>query len=538
MKNKCDNVITLKQYGPTCWFNSILMAVLYSEESRKLLLKKSKTWNNKILIFKTLKHILEKKFLRSNNIYNDYEYFDKIRPEYILEKLYKYNKKKFTFNPKINKGYASALYIRKIYKLLGVKVLYLDLKGDLLYYSKYNNFKVNSINKIEKKLNMIFKYVTKDKVLEKFENPDIIIINCTKRFINNIPDYYKVPTDSPFYKIAKLDDNVNIKGMNYVQDSVLLGNWNRAELGGHSIAGIKCKGDKYVYNGWTRGTIDIHLQNINFTKDDYINERIWVSQVIDKKIFYINVKNDKVVDKLPADGILVSDNIHVPCELMKYDWNVNKDGNFCINKKQCFLDTHTNTSIKKIIENDKNELCFSFNKGPRNIIYINTNSINDAKTEKDKKICPEGKVLNPLTNRCINIKSINKLPKVSLSKIDKKCPEGKVLNPKTGRCIKIENLIKVKDAIDAKVAKVVKECPEGKVLNPKTGRCIKKKIAIDTKVAKIAKECPEGKVLNPNTGRCIKKKIAIDTKVAKIAKECPEGKVLNPKTGRCIKIKI
>jgi ribosomal protein S24E len=538
MKNKCDNVITLKQYGPTCWFNSILMAVLYSEESRKLLLKKSKTWNNKILIFKTLKHILEKKFLRSNNIYNDYEYFDKIRPEYILEKLYKYNKKKFTFNPKINKGYASALYIRKIYKLLGVKVLYLDLKGDLLYYSKYNNFKVNSINKIEKKLNMIFKYVTKDKVLEKFENPDIIIINCTKRFINNIPDYYKVPTDSPFYKIAKLDDNVNIKGMNYVQDSVLLGNWNRAELGGHSIAGIKCKGDKYVYNGWTRGTIDIHLQNINFTKDDYINERIWVSQVIDKKIFYINVKNDKVVDKLPADGILVSDNIHVPCELMKYDWNVNKDGNFCINKKQCFLDTHTNTSIKKIIENDKNELCFSFNKGPRNIIYVNTNSINDAKTEKDKKICPEGKVLNPLTNRCINIKSINKLPKVSLSKIDKKCPEGKVLNPKTGRCIKIENLIKVKDAIDAKVAKVVKECPEGKVLNPKTGRCIKKKIAIDTKVAKIAKECPEGKVLNPNTGRCIKKKIVIDTKVAKIAKECPEGKVLNPKTGRCIKIKI
>ena len=539
MKNKCDNVITLKQYGPTCWFNSILMAVLYSEESRKLLLKKSKTWNNKILIFKTLKHILEKKFLRSNNIYNDYEYFDKIRPEYILEKLYKYNKKKFTFNPKINKnGYASALYIRKIYKLLGVKVLYLDFKDDLLYYSKYNNFKVNSINKVEKKINTIFKYVTKDKVLEKFENPDIIIINCTKRFINNIPDYYKVPNDSPFYKIASLNDNINIKGMNYVQDSVLLGNWNRSELGGHSIAGIKCKGDKYVYNGWTRGTIDIHLQNVNFTKDDYINERIWVSQVIDKNIFYINVKNDMVVDKLPVDGIVVSDNIHIPCELMKYDWNVKKGGNFCINKKQCFLDTHTNTSIKKIIENDKKELCFSFNKGPRNIIYVNTNSINDAKTEKDTKICPEGKVLNPLTNRCINIKTINKLPKVSLSKVDKKCPEGKVLNPKTGRCIKIKNLIKIEDAIDAKVAKIAKECPEGKVLNPKTGRCIKIKDTIYTKVAKIAKECPEGKVLNPKTGRCIKIKDTIYTKVAKIAKECPEGKVLNPKTGRCIKILI
>lgn len=42
------------------------------------------------------------------------------------------------------------------------------------------------------------------------------------------------------------------------------------------------------------------------------------------------------------------------------------------------------------------------------------------------KICPEGKILNPKTNRCIknNIKG------------EKKCPDGKVLNLKTNRCIK------------------------------------------------------------------------------------------------------
>jgi len=515
MKDNCDNVITLKQYGPTCWFNSILMAVLYSEESRKLLLKKSKKWNNKILIFKTLKYILENKYLRSSNIYNDYEYFDKIRPEYILEKLYKYNKKKFSFNPKVKKGgYAPSLYIRKIYKLLGVKVLYLDLKDELLYYSKYNNTYVD--NKITKdhKIKIFFKYVSKEKVLEKFENPDVIIINCTKSFNNDVPEYYKVPKDSPFYKIAKLDDNVIIKGMNYQQDSVLLSNWNRTGIGGHSITGIKCKGNRYVYNGWTRGTIDIHLQDLNFTKEDYVNERIWVSQVIDKKVFYINVKNDKVVYKLPADGIVVSDNIHIPCELMKYDWNVKKNSQFCINKKECLLDAHTDKSIKDILKKDKDELCFTFNRGPRNIIYINKNSVNEPDAKKDKKECPEGKVLNPLTNRCIKIKSINKLPKVSLSKIDKKCPEGKVLNPKTGRCIKKENLIKMnakndKNDKNDKNAKVAKECPEGKVLNPKTGRCIKKENLIkmnakNDKNNKVAKECPEGKVLNPKTGRCIK----------------------------------
>ena len=51
-------------------------------------------------------------------------------------------------------------------------------------------------------------------------------------------------------------------------------------------------------------------------------------------------------------------------------------------------------------------------------------------------------------------------------KPSKNCPEGKVLNPKTGRCIKD------KTGAAAKAAKSPKKCPEGKVLNPKTGRCI------------------------------------------------------------------
>ena len=96
-----------------------------------------------------------------------------------------------------------------------------------------------------------------------------------------------------------------------------------------------------------------------------------------------------------------------------------------------------------------------------------------------------------------SIKSIIKKTNMSKSNINeiaesdpvvilKKCPEGKVLNPKTDRCIK-------------KKTEKVKKCPEGKVLNPKTGRCIKKK-------TEKVKKCPEGKVLNPKTGRCIRNK--------------------------------
>ena len=83
---------------------------------------------------------------------------------------------------------------------------------------------------------------------------------------------------------------------------------------------------------------------------------------------------------------------------------------------------------------------------------IKKNDVLITKTEQQKvvmskiKICPEGKILNPKTNRCIKNKTV------------KICPEGKILNLKTNRCIK---------------NKTVKICPPGKVLNLKTNRCIK-----------------------------------------------------------------
>jgi hypothetical protein len=68
-------------------------------------------------------------------------------------------------------------------------------------------------------------------------------------------------------------------------------------------------------------------------------------------------------------------------------------------------------------------------------------------TDKPKKECPPGKILNPKTGRCINKpkektqkrrgrpkKNVEK-PKESEEKPKKECPPGKILNPKTGRCI-------------------------------------------------------------------------------------------------------
>jgi hypothetical protein len=84
-------------------------------------------------------------------------------------------------------------------------------------------------------------------------------------------------------------------------------------------------------------------------------------------------------------------------------------------------------------------------------------------------------------------KSYHSSPKKA-SKKPKKCPDGKVLNPATGRCILIKNAAKagiatktVKDVKD--VIKKPKQCPDGKVLNPATGRCILSKNAAKAGIA-------------------------------------------------------
>jgi len=477
MPNKCDNVISLKQYGSTCWFNSILMSILYSDESRKLLLEKCKSWDKKIIVYETIHHILKNKYLRTDNVNNDYSYFDKIRPETILKQLYEHNNKKFPFDPEKykNYGYRSAMYIRKVYKLLGVKVLYLDKIGNELYYSIYNNITLISLNNGNVQYKKNFKELST--IIKSFQEPDVIIVNSNyygdtfiyperynlnsemfkKTFMNEIKN---INHKDFLTQINDLKTNINYNNEEYVQDSILLSNWNDEHpgIGGHSIAGITCKGDKYVYNGWTRTTIDANIG-----------------------------KNNKFDDK-------------IPCELMRFDWDLHKKNNdFCLNSKKCVLDImDLKTRVQK--------LCFSFNLGVREIIYVkkNTNSNLNIKKSDD---CTTEKVINPLTNRCIKIKTINKLPKSPLSKPEiqeKICPEGTVLNPKTNRCNKIKTDKPKKIDKSDKVAKI---CPEGTVLNPKTYRCNKIKTDKPKKIDKpdkIAKVCPEGTVLNPQTNRCNK----------------------------------
>lgn len=298
-----------------------------------------------------------------------------------------------------------------MYKILNVKSLQFELVGNSLYYYKYNHVR----NHWYEKNGLMFNIKSKskeyiDKKLRDNIAPPIIIITIGHEDDNNEKGYwymrqYKIPVNDNNKDLLTQNDTIMYNGYEYELDSIVLTNNNiNIKEQSHSIAGISCDNHRYVFNGWTRYSTDPAFAS----------------------------KKHKNMQK-------------IPCELMKFDWDAKKTNDFCINTSKCAL-TPTKIKDKKTIH------CFSFNKGERSLVYVKKeyNIINTTKDIPDyvsydknsikpveKKECPDGKIINPLTGRCIKIKTA--IDKNLVKPIENKiCPGGKIINPLTGRCIKIK----------------------------------------------------------------------------------------------------
>ncbi len=83
-----------------------------------------------------------------------------------------------------------------------------------------------------------------------------------KKDINyNIKNY-----DISSKDISECKDVIIFNGIEYKLDACLLGNYST--YGKHMIAGIHCEGKQYVYNGWTKNTIDPSFINEGITKNN------------------------------------------------------------------------------------------------------------------------------------------------------------------------------------------------------------------------------------------------------------------------------
>jgi hypothetical protein len=508
----CNKVVTIPQFTGTCWFNAILMSLLYSQHSRKLLLhdniyEKQKSTNK---LYKIINKILLDHYISRKKAM---KYYNVLRPQKII-KSYLPNMDEMNKKYMLKRGWFFYIYLPKFLTILEKSCMTLDkYKGE--YYInllKIFEYYKQSLVGNNVKLKILSDY---KKLLEEKGNPDYLIVNLlTNNDIESsiifesmlkITNYEYMLTKDPklssenmklknsgkrFKGLKHLEKVIEYNGDTYVLDSCIIANYNKTlRNNNHAICGITCKNNKYVYNGWIRATND--------------------PAIVDKSLF----KDD-----------------NMPCELMKFDWDVsNPHSKFCLNPARCKLPT-----IDKTVNND---MCFSFGKGKRTLIYVKTNkdfkSLDENLKSSPKKTVKKT-VMKTVKDDKKTVKKTVKDDKKTVKKtVMKTVKDDKKTVMKTVKDDKKTVKKTVKD--DKKtVMKTVKtdkkkECPEGKILNPSTGRCIKIKTVKDVK----KKECPEGKVLNPLTGRCIKIKTVKDDK----KKECPEGKILNPLTGRCIKIK-
>ena len=309
--NDCNDVITIPQHQNTCWFTALLMSLFYSQYSRELLLKKP--FNTNTTVKKILNNILIDHYIDNDNYLN---FFKKLN----LHDLLKYFiSQERIVKMIIKRGFNVAAFIPYFMNVIDKSFIMLNKFDNInneVYGGYMNNYfipylltkKESKFNKevINKELNQSPDYI----FLTIFpKSHDLSIMNEY-----NLKNYPNIKYDD----INELKDVIKYNGHTYILDSCILNNFNKnKKIPGHSIAGIKCKNKKFVYNGWIKSTKDpAMLQN----------------------------------------GIQ-----HIPCKLMKFDWDIKKDNDFCINGEKC--DLVKSSGISK-------NICFSFNKGYRTLIYV------------------------------------------------------------------------------------------------------------------------------------------------------------------------
>ena len=353
---ECVDLSVIPQFGGTCWFNAILTIALYSQYVRKIMINNSKNWSKSNSFLMVLKAVLLKYYNQPDKVQ---EFFNKIKPELILFKMIKtFNDKALLnfFKNSIKQGQGLGFdpeFIVRFFKYIGIKTLDIVVaKKKGWIYSNYNYY-LNTDNEysmvynkqygtISYYLKNIEPYLDKGKVKAKKEE----IFNETSKIIEDVPDilivkheelleiskykhffqyHYLEEFNSSKYdfEVSGLDtynDYIVLNGHTYKLDAVILGNYD-SDI--HAIAGITCNFNRYVYNGWNSQSVDPALQSSLFEPE-----------------------------------------LTKPCSLMKYNWDLRKTEDFCLNPKTCKLDF-----IK-----DKRNLCFSFGKGNRILIYARTNS--------------------------------------------------------------------------------------------------------------------------------------------------------------------
>ena len=454
MESNCNNVLTLPQFGPTCWFNALMMTLFYSQGMRNVMFTVNETWKSNIkykkIAYETFSDILQNRYLKNATM-------NSIHPEHILQLLHKIDSKKFYYNIGEHIGGWGQVYLTSILKFLCLDkstIFFRLTKMGKTLFGEYIDYDVEQDGDIVR----LYSHLYAPLSFEKDNHPKMIALDINDNKIDFSYNYgmlYKNKRDDYYGEFNSKTNSLTYNGFEYIIDSLYIGNFNDHECNmGHAIACVTCGSTKYVYNGWSKQTDDAGF----------------------------------------GDKIGATDE---PCSLMKHDW-IKDSTELCINTRLCKMDRYVG-DLKK-------QMCFNFKKGKRLYFAVrkdiyemkNTNTkllvtkkslANLIKHDTPVPKCPHGYQEQPYTKACIKCKT----NKTEMHQFLNVCLDDENKKVKPIHVIERQFLKQPE-----KTQSTTKECPPGKVINPITNRC--------NKMKSTTKECPPGKVLNVVTNRCKKAK--------------------------------
>jgi len=359
--SSCSNLEVIPQVSGTCWFNAMLMALLYSQETRKITYELSLEWTKEEIkkdkMKKFFKYMLKYNYTEPEKITKLFE--SKTKPELLLMEFLIQNKQQIVIDyikEQLNKDIDNYGYLINYFSILLSLYNYKFLS---LYYI-YGNVYKNILNE-------------KLRINETNEIPEILLLYHEdlnslipeKNLISLNENEFKY--DKETFGIENYEEIIEVNKINYKLDSCILINYNILQISNHAILGLTCGNENYVYNGW------------NNTKN---------------KINY---------------GYEYLKTINKACKLFKYDWKRNlytENDGFCLNKKTCNLD-----------EIDDDDLCFNFSKGDRVLIYVRIKG-DESLEKKDESslsnILYNSKSISPLIKEFYNLeeKEIEELKEI------------------------------------------------------------------------------------------------------------------------------
>lgn len=307
-ENVCENVFTIPQFGPTCWFNALLMILFYSELSRNFFITQLTNLNNeqlkqKQVFYDIIENILFKSYIKNEKSIKRFNSF--MKPEKILGSLYNNYKDYFDHNPEKDVGNDGMLYYYYMFDFMNLqnKLLCLEYTktGLILDINYALNLPPNTLDSLLQPIRFLNFKTYVDIIKERIE-----VFNAIFTVINNISPPYKFylsnilktsldvkpislskVNDTQFSKYAemlrdiymnsktmtikqnqfymypsidvifiknlsnsKFEKELNFKNDSFILDSTYLVNKKNSEHRYHAIAGITCKNKPYLYNGW------------------------------------------------------------------------------------------------------------------------------------------------------------------------------------------------------------------------------------------------------------------------------------------------